>query len=180
MGIIKLQGNKMLENEDGSVSLIMTGGRACVIDKDDVCLLQGRRVSFDGRYAKISFNGKGMLLHRVILNTPKGMCSDHINGDRLDNRKANLRVATVSQNSWNMGRHKTKYNNKYKGVFWNKRYKSWHASIFSNGVKHYLGKFESEYEAAVAYDKTAYALNGEFARLNFPDLAKKEMDKEKR
>lgn len=78
-------------------------------------------------------------LHRVMMEPPKGMVVDHINGDKLDNRRQNLRVVTQQQNQWN--RHKTNRNNKsgYTGVTWAKYNKNWLARIKVNGKQMCLG-----------------------------------------
>ena len=109
----------------------------------------------------------GMPLHRLIMNTPKGMQTDHINGDTLDNRKQNLRICTAAENQRNRGPTK---NNKsgFKGVGWHTRNKKWYARIMHNNKRTYLGSFKDKEEAARAYDRKAIELHGEFAKLNFP------------
>ena len=106
-----------------------------------------------------------MRLHQLIYNSEAAV--DHINGDTLDNRKANLRAATRSQNQMN----KRKYGNfssNFKGVSWNKRTKKWVAYIKLNRKKTHLGYFRDEMKAAQAYDTAARELFKEYARLNFP------------
>lgn len=74
-------------------------------------------------------SGQGPIsMHRHILDAPQGMTVDHINGDKLDNRRANLRLATNRQNSWNMG-VRSDSKSGHKGVFWNESKKAWIASI---------------------------------------------------
>ncbi len=92
---------------------------------------------------------------------------DHINGDGLDNRRANLRPATHAQN---MANRRLNANNKsgFKGVYWNKGSRKWHAQIACDGRKHHLGFYTSVIEAAHAYDDAATRLFGEYARINFP------------
>ena len=79
-------------------------------------------------------------MHSVIAKTPKGLETDHIDGDTLNNQKRNLRVCTKSQNQHN---RKISSNNKsgFKGVSYNKKNKKWQADIQCNGVKIYLGYF---------------------------------------
>lgn len=108
-------------------------------------------------------------LHRTIMNTPKDMVCDHINGNRLDNRKSNLRNCSQSEN---MKNRKINVNNTsgYKGVLWESRKKYWYATIQSNRKRVYLGGgFQSPKDAALLYDKHAKLLHGEFAKLNFPE-----------
>ena len=104
-------------------------------------------------------------MHRIVNNTPDGMGTDHINGDRLDNRKANLRTCNGSQNSMNRS-HREGCSSRHKGVCWHKRAKKWLAYIKMNGVQKHLGVFISEQDAALAYNKAALEMFGEFALLN--------------
>jgi len=111
-------------------------------------------------------------LHRLIINAPKGMHADHINGNTLDNRKENLRLCTCAQNQWNRGPNK---NNKsgFKGVSTRARFagksKPWKAAIMVNRKTIQIGFYATPEEAARAYDIKAKELHGEFAYLNFPD-----------
>jgi hypothetical protein len=98
---------------------------------------------------------------------------DHINGDGLDNRRANLRQATTSQNMANRRKQQT-FNGKpvssqYLGVTWDKTNKAWRAQVKCDGKRYRLGLFKREVDAALAYDRQKRELFGEFARLNFPD-----------
>jgi dipeptidase D len=100
------------------------------------------------------------------MNAPRGLLVDHKNNDTLDNRRANLRLATRRENSCN----KRKQNNTFSrfiGVSFSKRRGKWCASISNSGKKIWLGYFVSEVEAARAYDDAAKRYHGEFARLNF-------------
>lgn len=105
-----------------------------------------------------------VLMHREVINAPKEVFVDHINGDRLDNRKQNLRLCTNAQNLQNQKRYKPGY----KGIYRNKDGR-WAVMIQANGVYHYLGRYKSERTAAKEYDKIAKLLHGEFANLNFPE-----------
>ncbi len=108
-------------------------------------------------------------LHRIIMNPPKGLYVDHINGNRLDNRRDNLRIVTKAQNSMNsLKAHRNKKTSKYKGVFWVKQRQCFFAKIKINRKNIYLGFSKCEDEAARIYDAKARELFGEFACLNFP------------
>jgi hypothetical protein len=96
-------------------------------------------------------------MHRQIMQTPKGMWTDHIDGNGLNNCKSNLRIVTSRQNSQNRHINKT---SKYVGVSWLKAAKKWMAFIRINGAKKYLGYFENEIDAHNAYLK-ALSENGE-------------------
>jgi hypothetical protein len=96
------------------------------------------------------------------------MVADHINGKGYDNRKANLRLATRSQNCMNKPFIKTKSSSsKYRGVSWSKSLKKWHVQIGLHGKRIYIGYFNNEIEAAKAYDKAAKLYHKEFAVTNF-------------
>ncbi len=112
-----------------------------------------------------SINGRYALLHRFIMNTPKGMDTDHINGNRLDNRRENLRICTHQENMFNQkGLNKTSI---YKGVMKPTKNKKWVTTIKHNYKLIYIGSFKTEKQAAMAYDIWAYDLFGKYAKLNF-------------
>ena len=93
---------------------------------------------------------------------------DHINHNGIDNRKANLRVATRAQNNRHT-KKRIKSRSKYKGIYFDRRDRVWYARITTNGKTKHLGSFKDEIEAAKAYDEAARKYHGEFAGLNFPD-----------
>jgi hypothetical protein len=108
-------------------------------------------------------------LHREIMNHPKGLLVDHKNGNGLDNRRANLRLATHSQNSCNRPKTKSKASSQFVGLSLDKHRGTWVVRIYVNGKKIFLGSFDNEITAAHAYDKAALEYHKEFARLNFPE-----------
>jgi hypothetical protein len=110
---------------------------------------------------------KNAYMHHLVINIPDGMFCDHINHNGLDNRKANLRPATLTQNVWNRRKFKKPSRSKYKGVDWSTEMKRWRARIRVNGKRIYLGSFKHEIEAAKAYDRAAAKYHGQFAALNF-------------
>ncbi len=111
---------------------------------------------------------KSQSMHRLVLDvTDPDVIVDHINGNRLDNRKSNLRFATVAQNAQN--RKKVSGGSSiYLGVTYHKRDERWQASVRHDGKRYHAGIHKTEEEAARAYDVKAKELHGEFARLNFP------------
>lgn len=107
---------------------------------------------------------KLILMHRVINQTPSGLQTDHKNGNRLDNRKSNLRVASPLQNSANRKKDRGFHTSIYKGVCLSG--KKWKAAIKWEHKTRHLGMFDSERDAALAYNAAATLLFGDFARLN--------------
>lgn len=105
-------------------------------------------------------------IHRIILGEPMERI-DHINGDGLDNRRANLRLADPSQNCQNRP-VRTGSLSQFKGVAWHRLGHGWEARIQARGHRHWLGIFQDPADAARAYDAAARELHGAFARVNFP------------
>lgn len=103
-------------------------------------------------------------MHRLIMNEPQNFQIDHINRNKLNNTKINLRVVTNSQNQMNSP--KQKGSSKFKGVWWHKNTMKWVSVIKANKIKYYLGYFENEEDAARAYNKKAKEVHGEYAYLN--------------
>lgn len=149
----------------------LSQGYEAVIDAADVTLVMGfnwtAKVTpwtvYVGRNETLGGKLVLLRLHRVLLNAPLGVHVDHINGDGLDNRRVNLRLATNAENGRNQRRHA---NNAcgFKGVYWHKRGKKWAASIGFNGQNKHLGLFNKPESAHAAYCEAAALLHGEFAR----------------
>ena len=119
---------------------------------------------YAGRWEK----RKTVFMHREIMQPPPGKVTDHINGNKLDNTRANLRNTTPQQNARNRVKQIGSISI-YKGVSYDKRSGRWTAHISSGKQFFRLGYFDTEVEAARAYDRAAVGMFGEFARLNFPE-----------
>lgn len=154
--------------------IALYGGFEAIVDANDYDWLMKYNwaVNNNGyayRPSLIADNKKGaaILMHRQIMNTPQGMDTDHINGNKLDNRRANLRICTNAQNMRNAKKHYgDKATSKYKGVSWKKRQQRWQAAIAVDDKDIHLDTFSTDIEGAIAYNEAAKKYYGEFARLN--------------
>lgn len=148
---------------------VQLGGRIprfALVDDEDFDRVNAMAWQYQGGggYAFRSDTGLGM--HRFILDAPSGVEVDHRNGDPLDNRRENLRLATTSQNQMNARKCSTPTSSIYKGVHWEPDRSKWGARIKADGKYLRLGRFNDEAEAALAYNAAAILHFGEFARLN--------------
>jgi len=114
--------------------------------------------------------GRTIDMHQLIMPLPKGYIIDHINMNGWDNRRKNLRQATCKENLRNSAGHKDR-KSKYKGVHWNnynpkRRRGKWVAQICVDGKQTHIGRFNTEIEAVLAYNRKAKECFGKFARLN--------------
>ena len=145
-------------------------GKFAIVDDDDYEELSKHKWHWCSGYAARPLDGKRRFMHRIVNNTPNNLDTDHINRDRLDNRKCNLRSCTSSQNLMNKGKCKGK-SSIYKGVIFSNKHK-WRARIVFNNKSIHLGEFITQKEAALAYNKAAKRYYGEFANLNKLQITK--------
>ena len=173
----------------------LTQGRFAIVDPQDyprlsrykwrLCRTKGKNVLYAERSIRLPGGGHSrILMHREILSLSKGKnhelstknyhryqsggyVIDHINGCGLDNRRANLRLATAAQNAWNSKKRNSRSG--YKGVWFAADKRLWRASIVFHGRRMHLGYFKDKIAAAKAYDAAAIKYYKDFARPNFPD-----------
>lgn len=142
----------------------LTKGRYALVDDEDFEFLQKWSWHTDhDRYAVCKDSPTSVLyMHRLLMNAPKGIVVDHINGDGFDNRKGNLRLCTHGQNIANS---KISKNSKtgYKGVSFHEAESKYNCFI----QRTWIGYFDNPRHAAIAYDLWAKDLFGEFANTNF-------------
>lgn len=142
----------------------LTQGKVAVIDSEDYPKISKYKWYYHKNgYAYSGYRETSKSMHRLILETPNGYDTDHINGNKLDNRKCNLRVATHHQNIMNRP-PSPKTKSGFKGVWGDG--KSWRAGIKLNGKTKHLGSFPTKYDAARKYNEEAVKAFGEFANLN--------------
>lgn len=149
-------------------------GACTIVDDDDYGALSSRKwhLATNGyaiRYAYVGpKNGRSnyspVMMHRAVLNAPKGTTVDHINGNKLDNRKSNLRLCTQEQNCRN-SRRRVQTVTGYKGIYRNSKGR-YVARITVSGTCHYIGSSEDPALAAGLYDAAALQFFGEFANTN--------------
>ncbi|MBL0320720.1 MAG: HNH endonuclease [Alphaproteobacteria bacterium] len=152
-------------------SIPLTQGKFALVDDEDFKKLNKYKWHLNNIYAERTTwpEHKHVYMHRYIMTAKAGQEVDHINGNKLDNRKENLRLASHSQNCKNQAKPKNNTSG-YKGVTKNKAGNNWIAQIKTNGKHLSLGRFENIQDAARAYDNAARKYFGEFAKLNFPDV----------
>lgn len=152
---------------------IFAGKQAVKISDQDFDLVSMYKWRSNGRYAIASVwlkdkrKYKTVLMHRLIMDTPKGMLTDHRDGDTFNNQRENLRICTHAENSRN-ARIKITNNTGYRGVRFMKKCpnRPWVATIKAGVKQYHLGSFSTPEEAARVYNSAALTYHGEFAKLN--------------
>lgn len=160
--------------------ILLTQGKTAIVDDEDFDKVKDdkwcahkehggiRFYAQRGRYDPGKKRTIGYIsMHHQVTDFKYKMI-DHINGNGLDNRKCNLRPCNSVQNGINRKRLQKRNTSGLRGVSWHKRDKIWQAYINDGTKKIMLGYFNTKKEAALARDKKAKELHGEFAVLNFP------------
>jgi len=148
----------------------LTQGKVALVDDEDYDELSVFKWYCNLGYAvrrRRTFEEKGVpiiRMHVQIMGKIEGLDVDHINGNRSDNRRENLRHCTAAQNSANMRKYRG--GSKYKGVYWHKFGRRWCAKFFAGGKAVHIGSFKTEDDAARAYNIAVKSVRGEFAVLN--------------
>lgn len=153
--------------------VMLKSGKSFQIDDVDMAVLDGvcatitthgyvSLVKYEGRDTSGKYKYSRKYLHRAILNASSDKQVDHIDGNKLNNSKSNLRLCTNSENS----RNTRPKRGKYKGVYFDKKRGQWVAQITVDRKCTSLGSYLSPEDAALAYNEAAKSLHGEFAYIN--------------
>jgi hypothetical protein len=157
---------------EGDIAYVpLTQGREAIIDAEDAedvgrygwfCSVHKGKPYARRNTRREDGTKYGVYLHRDLISDAGDLDIDHINGDGLDNRRSNLRLATRSQNMMNAKTVATNSSG-YRGVSWQKSKRKWRATICVSGRKTYLGDFKDIEEANAAYVSASLRLHGVFS-----------------
>lgn len=138
------------------VHIYMKDGLSTIVDLDDFYKLDETStysIRPNGYVARITSRKLGKrttsYIHREIMEYPENMQIDHINGDKLDNRKCNLRIVTNAQNAQNRTKNYSNAKSEHRGVIWSERDNAWISRVKLNGKQYYLGTYASEEMASL-------------------------------
>lgn len=161
----EIQNNSYIVKGVVTEILIDNKNLVCLIDTEDLSKTQIGKWYVNSKGYIVNKKDRNIRLHRLVLGITNDLLIDHINGNKLDNRKANLRICDKFQNQHN--RNKSRNNTSgYKGVYYDKERNCWGASIMCHNKKYHLGRFSSKELAATAYNEAALKLHGDFAKIN--------------
>jgi len=153
-------------------------GKFAIVDDKDYPRLSKYLWYFDGNYAATFRCSYGRVrswrMHVMLIPEAGGLVRDHINRNKLDNRRSNLRLVTQGENVRNgraSGQRPFSQNpdgNTYRGIRWKKKDRQWESRITYKGKQVYLGQFNKPRHAAIVYDLWSDYLYGKDATTNFP------------
>lgn len=191
--MVELPGSQRLETDDqlrlprvmNDAQIQLNRGAVARVDAEDLewllalcrwfCAKRGYAVRNLPHRLRACEQKPTIYMHRIIWehhfgSIPKGYEIDHVDGDRLNNQKVNLRLVTSRQNKMNSALRSDNTSG-YKGVTWDRQKRRWKAQIMMNGKNHPLGRFKTKEEAAAVYEEAAHRMFGEYAK---PDQAEQE------
>lgn len=152
--------------------ITLTQGKYAMVDNKDFTVLSKfkwyahlQKSTYNTFYAVRMCGRKLLYMHREIMNTPKNMETDHIDGDGLNNCRSNLRICTSRENRCNKRRQKNNTSG-FIGVSWHKASNKWRATLTNNGKSLSLGHFTLKKYAYEAYINGCRKYHGEFINKN--------------
>ena len=162
--------NEIIEYEDYAELILLDKEgievARTIIDLDDIDKVKNIKWYMNSEgYIVNSTIGR---MHRFIMNCPEDMVVDHINHNKLDNRKCNLRICTIAENNKNRKKQNGNYRSQYKGVGWHKNSGKWSTIIYINNKRKYIGLYDDELEASIEYDKASIMYHGAYCKTNHP------------
>jgi hypothetical protein len=155
------------------IRIALTQGKFAVVDAADAPIVEHIKwyaIQPKSGYTWYAYNQSIGYMHRIILDAKKGEITDHLNGDGLDNRRANLRICTSANNMANR-RQQRNNTSGFRGVSYHKESGKWMAYIKHERVRHYLGLFATAEDAARAYDVASHELHGTWGKQNSHQLS---------
>jgi hypothetical protein len=153
--------------EDGVRLIALSSGGYAWVDAGDYEWLNRYHWRLSNGYPCRRDKGRNVFMHRQIMEAPADKVVDHVDGNKCNARRSNLRICNRDENQYNQHKRRTGLS-RFKGVTFHKRMRKWKAHYRLNHRLHHLGYFADEAEAARAYDYAAVAHFGEFAHVNFP------------
>ena len=157
---------------DSTRTIPLTKGYVALVDAVDYPMLSRFTWHVTNKGYAVRGQHPHVLMSRVIMLPDPGLEVDHVNRNKLDNRRRNLRICEHRGNARNAARRVDNASG-YKGVSWRSDVKKWRVRL-ANGGQKYLGLFDDKLDAARAYDAAARELFGEFACLNLTDSERPE------